>query len=353
MSEASTSPLRLLCFGVGAIGTYVGGSYALAGHRVVFIERPGVAEEVRARGLTIDFGPGVGQRRIDHPEVVPGIAEALPLGPFDAAIMAVKAFDTGPLLESLKPHAGLLPPVISFQNGVENEPRIASALGEDRVIPGTVTTAVGRKGAGEIVVERLRGIGIAVNHPLGPRLVKAAAEAGLRPRGYTNPAAMKWSKMITNLIANASSAILDMTPAQIFADRCLYKIEIRQLREALRVMQAMNIPVVDLPGTPVRALAWAVSSLPLALSRPLLFRAVGKGRGGKMPSFHIDLHSGRGKSEVGYLNGAVVRYGEKYHISTPVNRTLTEILIKMTAGEIDKNAYAHRPEKLLEKIPGE
>jgi 2-dehydropantoate 2-reductase len=71
-----------------------------------------------------------------------------------------------------------------------------------------------------------------------------------------------------------------------------------------------------------------------------------------MPSFHIDLHSGRGKSEVDYLNGAVARYGRKFHVATPVNKTLTEIL-GLTQGEIAKATYAHQPEKLMAEIPGE
>jgi 2-dehydropantoate 2-reductase len=246
-----------------------------------------------------------------------------------------------------------LPPIVSFQNGVENELLLAAALGDDKVIPGTVTTAVGRKGPGEIVVERLRGIGIATNHPLGAALVPVMDAAGLRARGYPNPAAMKWSKLVSNLNTNASSAILNMTPAEIYANPKMYHLEARQLREALRVMRAMNIPVVDLPSTPVRLLARIINRLPEPLGRALLARSIGKGRGGKMPSFHIDLHSGRGKSEVEYLNGAVVRYGRRQHIATPVNQVLTEILMGMTSGAIEKDAYDHRPDKLLAQIPPE
>ncbi len=47
-------PISVLIFGAGAIGTYVGGSLALAGHRVVFIEQPSVAAELRERGLRLD-----------------------------------------------------------------------------------------------------------------------------------------------------------------------------------------------------------------------------------------------------------------------------------------------------------
>lgn len=351
MTSEPTQKMSFLCFGVGAIGTYLGGSLAAAGHNVVFIERPGVAEEVRRSGLTVSV-PGT-THRIPNPQITQTVAEALALGPYDAAILAVKSFDTQSVLDGLLPYAASIPPILSFQNGVENEPLLAEKLGQEQVIPGTVTTAVGRGGAGNIVVERLRGIGISTLNPLGAKLVPVFDQAGLRARGYPNPAAMKWSKMLTNLITNATAAILNLTPAQIFAHPGLYQVEARQLRETIQVMKAQNVPLVDLPSTPVRLLAWIVSSLPLSLSRVLLGRAVGSGRGGKMPSFHIDLHSGRGKSEVDYLNGAVMRSGVRYHIPTPVNKKLNEILLGLTCGEIPLDTYAGKPEKLIAEIPGE
>jgi ketopantoate reductase len=135
----------------------------------------------------------------------------------------------------------------------------------------------------------------------------AIVRAGLNAQLNPNPEDMKWSKMITNLVSNASSAILDMTPAEIFSNPGLYRMENRQIREALSVMQALNIKPINLPGTPVRLLVFAIQQLPLVISRSILAKAVGGGRGGKMPSFHIDLHAGRKKSEVDFLNGAVVR----------------------------------------------
>jgi 2-dehydropantoate 2-reductase len=155
--------------------------------------------------------------------------------------------------------------------------------------------------------------------------------------------------MLTNLLANPTSAILDMTASEVFANRDLYKLEIQMLRECLAVMKAQNIEVVDLPGTPVRALAWA-TTLPLWLSKPFLSRAAGAGRGAKMPSFHIDLHNGRGKSEVEYLHGAVVRAGEKLNVPTPVNKLLTKTLLALTNKEIPLEEFAHKPERLLLKV---
>jgi 2-dehydropantoate 2-reductase len=107
--------------------------------------------------------------------------------------------------------------------------------------------------------------------------------------------------------------------------------------------------VTDLPGTPVKLLALA-TKLPLWLSKPFLSKAAGSGRGAKMPSFHIDLYSGRGQSEVEYLHGAVVREGKKCGVSTPVNELLAKTLLALTNKEIPLEEFANQPEKLMAKL---
>ncbi len=361
LSETSSSingKMKVLTFGAGAIGTYIGGSLALAGHQVVFVEPQKVVDELRERGLRLDLTLDARRKTKDAFRlpasafvIVASLEEALRYGPFDVALFALKSYDTRTALEGLKPFADKMPPILCLSNGVSNEPAIAEALGQDKVIHGTVTSAIGRRGAGDVVLERLRGMGVAKGHPLSEKLNKALDKAFLNSRLYEDAASMKWSKMLTNLLANPTSAILDMTAAQVFANNDLYKLEIDMLKECLAVMEAQGLEVVDLPGTPVRALAFA-TKLPLWLSKPLLGRAAGAGRGAKMPSFHIDLHSGRGKSEVEYLHGEVVRAGEKCDVPTPVNKVLTETLMALTNGEIPLEEFAHQPEKLLSNVEG-
>jgi 2-dehydropantoate 2-reductase len=339
------NPMHFLIFGAGAIGTYIGGSLALSGQPVTFLELPEVAEGLRARGLRLRLEGA--EHALPQPQIAASLPEALASGPFDAAVFALKSNDTRSALESLAPFAGKdLPPILCLQNGVENEPALAAVLGSENVIAGTVTSAIGRNGPGDITLERKRGVGVALGHPLSPRLAEALSAASLNARLFPRPAEMKWSKLLTNLLANASSAILDLTPGDIFAHPGLCRLEVAQLREALRVMSAQGLRPVDLPGTPVRLLALGVR-LPPALSRPLLARAVGGGRGGKMPSLHIDLHTGRRLSEVDYLNGAVVRFGSRLGIPTPVNRFLNETLLSLAAGQLPLDTYTRRPEKLL------
>lgn len=344
----STSPLKILTFGAGAIGTYIGGSLALSGQEVVFLERPQIAKDIRARGMTLALAGE--QNAIPNPSVVGSLEEALKLGPFDVGIFALKSYHTEIILEDLLPHKDKLPPLLCLQNGVENETTLSQALGDGSVIHGTVTSAIGRLNAGKIRLEKHRGMGVAAGHALSQRLAEACNKANLNAKLFPQPASMKWSKMLTNLLANASAAILNMSPSEIFAHPGLHRLEVAQIREALAVMRAQNLRPVKLPGTPVRLLAWGVRFLPSTLSQPLLKKAVGGGRGGKMPSFHIDLYNGKGQSEVDYLNGAVVRFGEKLGVPTPVNQTLNETLLALTRREIPLASYARQPEKFLELV---
>jgi 2-dehydropantoate 2-reductase len=323
---------------------------------VVFLERGAKADQLREKGLRLDLTADARRQTREASVVSPRsivavstMEDALRYGPFDLALFALKSYDTRSALEGMKPYADKLPPILCLSNGIANESAIAEVVGRDKVIHGTVTTAIGRRDVGDIVLERLRGVGIARGHPLAERLIVAFENALLNPRLYDDAASMKWSKLFTNLLANPTSAILDMTAAEIFSNRELYKLEIAMLRECLAVMQAQGLVVVDLPGTPSRALAFA-TRLPLWASKPLVSRAVGAGRGGKMPSFHIDLHADRGQSEVDYLHGEVARAGRKYNVPTPINTLLTEIMLALTNRRIPLEAFAHKPEKLVDKL---
>jgi len=337
--------MKLLFFGAGAIGAYIGGSLALTGCDVAFVERPEPAEILRREGLVLALGAQT--HRIPIQKVFTSAIDALRDSTPDLAVFAIKSYDTGAAIESLRPLARRLPPALCLQNGVENEAVLEGVFGSGRVIAGTVTSAVGRGRTCEITLERKRGIGLAAGHALSAPLADAMNHAGLNAKLYPVARAMKWSKLFTNLTANASSAILGMTPRAVFSDPQLFKLEREMLRECLQVMRTGGIDVVDLPGTPVRMLAFAVKSLPRRLAQPLLARAVVGGRGGKMPSFYLDLNSGRGKTEVEWINGAVVREGERLGITVPVNRLLTETLTGLAKDPSLQKEFFEKPGTLI------
>lgn len=333
---------KILCIGAGAIGAYIGGSLSLDGHVVHFLDKPETLDRIRQNGIHLQIPKG---KFVIHPEDLwDSMKEALRYSSFDFAVLAIKSYDTESLLENWFGLDNEIPPVVCLQNGIENEEKISHLIGADNTIRGTVTTAIGRIEYG-IVVEKLRGIGIETNHELSENIISSFNLAGLNAHGFKNGLEMKWSKLLTNLTTNASCAILKMTPSEIMKNPSLFKIEIGQLREVLSVMKSQKLRVVNLPGTPVRLFSLVVARFPIWLSRIILNQFISKGRGNKMPSFYLDLQSGRRKSEVDYLNGAVVRFGNQQGVSTPINYILNHTLIKMTNGEIDPVKYDHQPER--------
>jgi len=343
--------MKLLFFGAGAIGAYIGGSLARAGNDAAFLERPDMVETLRREGLFLSVEGN--ELRIPVRAAFADAASAMREFSPDLAVFALKSYDTAAAISPLRPMRGRLPPALCLQNGVDNEPLLETVFGAGRVIAGTVTSAVGRGRVGAVTLERRRGVGIASGHSLSPAVADAFCRAGLNARLYSSAPSMKWSKLLTNLVANASSAVLGMDPGRVYSDPRLFALEREMLRECLRVMSAAGIGVTDLPGTPVRALAFAVKHLPATLARPILVRAVGGGRGGKMPSLFLDLKSGRGKSEVDWLNGAVVRAAETHGIPAPVNRVLSETLTRLIRGDEAWDDYRDRPGKLLDGLPVE
>ena len=344
----NSEPLKILVFGAGAIGTYVGGSLMNQGHEVVFLERSSMIGLFEQAGLEIT----VFEKKITLPNPImySDLREALKNYQFDLAILAVKSYDTD---EVIKGWAGLeahMPTVLCLQNGVENEEKISNVLGSERVLSGTVTTAVGKLGLGKIVVEKLRGIGIADGSKYSKTIVSAMNQAGLNAVLIKDAKGMKWSKMLTNLLANASSAILKLPPEKIFNNPGLYKIEVLQIRETLQVMKKLNIPVVNLPNTPVRLMAFLINYMPISISGLIMKQAMTKGRGGKMPSFYLDLESGRKKSEVVFLNGAVARYAKANGLTAPVNQTLNDLLMDIVEGKIPTDKYTQKPEEFIQII---
>ena len=81
-----------------------------------------------------------------------------------------------------------------------------------------------------------------------------------------------------------------------------------------------------------------------------LRKVLGSGRGGKMPSFHIDLHSGRKVLESGFLNGAISRNGLATKIPTPVNDVLDQKLQRLASDNTLIKEYDHRIDRLVADI---
>ncbi len=343
--------MDVLVFGAGAVGGYLGTRLAHAGHKVTLISRRPTAEAIKRLGITIVEGD---QQIHAKPAVLPALREAfLENQTYDIILSTVKAYDAQAALYELVAFAPKPFKVITLQNGIGIEEEFIVELGSDSVISGSLTTPLSHETANSVTVERLdRGLALAPSKPEVDisNWVDLFNQAGINTVGLNDYRSMKWSKALLNMVGNASSAILNRHPKLIYSYGPTFDLEISMLKETLAVMKAKHLRTIDLPGAQANRLSLAVNRLPKSLVKTILTGIVGTGRGNKMPSFHIDLMSGREQNEVTYHNGAVAEAGESLGIPTPVNAAFDEILMKIARQEIDYQEYNGRPKRLVAEV---
>jgi len=339
--------MRIVVIGAGAIGGFVGGKLAASGHDVVLVGRPPLVEAVRARGLRVVEGRGA---TTAHPTAVTHVAEAFTSSSLtDLVLFCVKTYDTHAAVDELRPFASQFRFILSLQNGISSEDTLAQTFSAQKVIAGTITHPVVAPEPGVARSEKKTGgVGVA---PVGGQNVAPWADlfgkTGLVARAYTDHRAMKWSKLLLNLIGNATSAILNMDTVRVFADRRLVWLEVMQLRETMAVMDKFKIRPVSLPGYPVPLLVLALRFLPAALLGFVMRPLVVRGRAEKLPSLLLELNRKSGKSEVDELNGAVARIGASVGVATPVNVTLAATLNLLTQLPAQREAWSENVGRLM------
>lgn len=340
--------MRVLVLGAGAIGQWLGALLAQGGVQTLLVARSPHLEALQTEGLRLGSGqPRIPVRALGHLEELSASERSV-----DWLVLAVKTFSVEGALNDLQ-QAGIRPErVLAIQNGIGTDDQVVSAFGARKTFAGAVTRAVALTGPGRLAPGRRGGLAVA---PLAAGSTPADLPARLEALGvpvvcHGDARALRWSKLLLNLVANASCAILDLPPSRVLRRSDLYCLEIRALREALRVMGRQGLPVLDLPGYPVRLLAWIAGRLPAWFSRPWLGPLMASGRGDKPPSLLLDLRAGRRLTEVDWLNGAVARQASEVGVPAPVNRCLARVLAGLAAGVISSEDFRGRPEALFEEL---
>jgi 2-dehydropantoate 2-reductase len=324
--------MEILLVGAGAIGSWIGANLLRAGNRVTFVGRAPFVDAVRAGGLRASLPDGA-RWEFSPAELraYSSVSDAVDRS-YDAALLCVKTYALDAALAELQPYAGRIGRVVTFQNGVGSEERAAERFGADRVTAATLTSPVSAVGPGEIALDRLGGgVGLAdwgATRGFAERMRRECATPQMPIEVFDDARAMKWSKMLLNIVGNAASALFDRDVGAIYADRELFALEMRMVRECLAVMRALRIPVIDLPGYKARAFAWVAGNLPNVAAQLMLARRVARGRGGKRPSFYYDVAHLTGRSEIGALNGRIADEAQRLGIAAPANRWLTEELLR-------------------------
>ncbi|HKW44216.1 MAG TPA: 2-dehydropantoate 2-reductase [Candidatus Eremiobacteraceae bacterium] len=341
--------MRCLVVGAGAVGQFLAARLRLAGDEVVLLARPTALDLLNAQGVTLRSGAQewpVGIRAAADP------SDPLLAQPFDLVIVAVKAYATEEAARAIAAIAACADSVVlTVQNGIGNEDVLSAAFGRDRIVAGALTVPVERLDETVVAAPSTGGLTLA---PVGAQannwLLAVFERSGLPTRAADDWRALKWSKLLINLVANAVCAALDMTPREVYSNADAFSIERRCLREAVAVMGTAHIPAVPLVGFPVREFAWAIRTLPSGLLQLLMAGRAARARGGKLPSLLLDARAGRRHTEVRWLNGAVAALAETAGPPATANAAVTRIVAGFANGSVDRGSYSGRPDKLLTEI---
>lgn len=126
--------MRIAIVGAGGVGGLLGGLLARSGAEVRILARGAHGHAIRAGGLRVDSPLG----RFTAP-VAAVSDDPAALGPADAVLVAVKAWQVSDVAPRLAPLVAAGGVAVPLQNGVEAAGRLAAALGEERVAGGIVS----------------------------------------------------------------------------------------------------------------------------------------------------------------------------------------------------------------------
>ncbi len=304
---ALVETMRVCVLGAGALGSTIAATLSHGGCDVTLIGRsPAHLDAINTHGLRVRHGEA--DAATEHVERVRATSTWADAGAVDVVVVLVKAPASRSAVRSAVAAVPDGAVFLTLQNGLGNEEVIASVVGRRRVLNGT-TSVAGRLISPGYVSSAVLGKQTVVGELDGtitPRvrdLAEAFSRAGLETSVTDDISSLKWDKLLTNVATGALSAITRLPYGELYAVPQVEACARQAVREAMAVARAAGATLtVDDPAAVWRR---AAEGLP-ADFRTSMLQSVEAGA----------------TTEIDCINGAVVRWGQRAGIPTPVNDTL-------------------------------
>ncbi len=235
--------MRVGVVGAGAMAGLYGAFLARAGYDVHFLMRSDY-EAVRSRGLRVESCQGD-----FHLERVNCYREPGEMGVVDLVFVGLKTTANGHYEELIAPLVGAETRVLTAQNGLGNEERLAELFGAERVAGGLAFLCSNRKAPG--VIRHLDyGFFRTGNFRRAPdaklrTFVGMMQKAGVECSTVDDLVRARWEKLIWNVPFNGLSALLDLTVDKIMEDGALHARAERLMKEVQRAAGADGVTIED------------------------------------------------------------------------------------------------------------
>jgi 2-dehydropantoate 2-reductase len=295
--------MRICFIGAGALGSSLGGTLARAGHDVVLVDRDAAhVDAINRTGLRMVEG---GREHVVRVAATTR-CDGLPL--VDLVIVLVKS---GATREAAQSAMGLVGPytiVMSIQNGLGHEEILAEVFGRERVIGAKTWTGGTRLGPGHVLAG-IAGKQTFIGELDGSvtarvrRVADALSSSGIETVASDRIVAVMWEKLLINVATAALTGITRLPYGPLQRTPEVAACAIEAVAEAVAVATAQGVVLSNPDAKAAWEQAW--TGLPDGF-KPSLLQSVER----------------QESTEIDFINGAVVRWGERLGIDTPVNRTL-------------------------------
>jgi 2-dehydropantoate 2-reductase len=277
--------------GPGSVGTFFAAHLAAAGHDVVCCARRPFAEYVVESPDSPVTGPA---RVVTDPAEVAGAG--------DVVLLTVKAHQTAGAAGWLAALCGPDTAVLVGQNGIEHRERVEPLVGSARVVPTVVYCGAELLAPGHV---RHYAHGVLLVETVPEVVAAAFTGSAARVRAVDDWTTEAWRKLGTNVVANGITAL------------------------TLRPMSVLREPDVAALARGLVSECWSVARAEGASLAEddvaTMIELIGNGRGDGGTSMLYDRRAGRA-TEYDAIHGAVLRYGDRHGIDTPLVRAVHALL---------------------------
>ncbi len=296
--------VKIVIMGAGAIGSLFGGLLAKNGNDVNLIGRKPHVDKINQEGLIIEEKSG------EHQIKVPATVDPKTLEAPELIIITVKAYDTEQAIKDVQPLFKSHTYLMCFQNGLGTEEIAESILGKDHIIRGTTSEGalflepgrIRHTGPGDTVF----GTPNEEQDSFLSHLKDVFEKAGFKTSVSDDIKRLVWEKIFVNVAINPFGALTGLRNGEL--------LTIPQLKESMKAAVIEGVQVTEKLGlnikrhTPIEK-AFKVAKM-TAMNKNSMLQDIEKGK----------------RTEIDYINGALVKNGEKLGVSCPINSVLTALV---------------------------
>jgi 2-dehydropantoate 2-reductase len=297
--------MKIAIVGAGAMGSLLAAFLSKSKEEVWILHRHKEhVDMIAQRGIAVTGISGNWQAKVKI------TSDPQDIGVADLLIICVKAYDTKGAILKARPLVGQNTKVLTLQNGIGNIEIISEVAGHDKVIGGVTSEGatlleygrIRHAGRGETVIGRIDG-----KIPVEMRSIRELFnKVGFETKISRDIKGILWSKLIINAGINALTAITRLANGKLLEFEGTRKILREAVTEATRVAKRKRIKLIyDDPLGKAEAVCEATS--------------------GNISSMLQDVLRSK-RTEIDYINGAIVRQAQELNVPVPVNSLLTDLV---------------------------